>query len=212
MPNEEEKFTLQEMVDAFDIERVSLGGPVFDVAKLTWLNGRYIREDLDAAQFGERVQAWALNSEYLQQIAPLVQQRVDTFGDLGALAAFFFQGLVSPSEDDLLSGKLDRDETIKALQFGLWRMEALRTRQADLIHALFKTLAEEMDMKLRDVLKPYFVAISGSTSSTPLFDSMHVLGPDLSRARVRHAIDVLGGVSKKAAKRLEKVYRALALN
>lgn len=211
MPEEKEKFTLSEMVEAFDLERISMGGPVFDVDKLTWLNGRYIREDLDVKAFAKRIQDWALNEDYLMKIAPLVQQRVDTLGDLGFLSAFFFANEVNPSAEDLkASSKKDDDVLLRIFQFGLWRLEALKTWKSEAIQEVFKTLATEMDLKIRDVVKPYFVAISGSASSTPLFDSMEVLGPDLSRVRVRKAIDALGGVSKKAAKRLEKEYRTLA--
>jgi glutamyl-tRNA synthetase len=210
MPEEKEKFTLSEMVEAFDLERISLGGPVFDVDKLTWLNGRYIREDLDVKAFAKRIQDWALNEDYLMKIAPLVQQRVDTLGDLGFLAAFFFANDVAPSIEDLKASTKKDDETLmRIFQFGLWRLEALKSWKSEDIQDVFKTLATEMDVKIRDVVKPYFVAISGAASSTPLFDSMEVLGPDLSRVRVRKAIDVLGGVSKKAAKRLEKEYRTL---
>lgn len=210
MPEEKEKFTLEEMVDAFDLERISLGGPVFDVDKLTWLNGRYIREDLDTEAFADRIQAWALNKDYLMKIAPLVQQRVNTLGDLGFLSAFFFANLVQPTEEALKSTvKLEEGMLLKILQFGLWRLEQLRVWESEEIQKTFKTLSEDMDIKFRNVLKPYFVAISGAKSSTPLFDSMEVLGPDLSRARIRHAIGILGGVSKKAAKRLDKEYRVL---
>nr|GFD06718.1 glutamate--tRNA ligase, chloroplastic/mitochondrial [Tanacetum cinerariifolium] len=44
MPDEREKFSLQEMVDNFDLNRVSLGGPIFDIEKLSWLNGQWLRE------------------------------------------------------------------------------------------------------------------------------------------------------------------------
>src|SRR5690554_8050231 len=44
MPDEREKFSLSEMVEHFDIQRVSLGGPIFDVEKLAWLNGQWIRD------------------------------------------------------------------------------------------------------------------------------------------------------------------------
>ncbi len=210
MPDDQEKFTLAEMVASFDLERVSLGGPVFDVDKLTWLNGRYIREDLDVKAFAKRIQDWALNEEYLLKIAPLVQQRVDTFGDLGFLSAFFFADEVKPTEEALKASTKKDDETLlRIFQFGLWRLEALKSWKSEDIQEVFKNLATDMDLKIRDVVKPYFVAISGAASSTPLFDSMEVLGADLSRIRVRKAIDVLGGVSKKAAKRLEKEYRVL---
>ena len=210
MPEEKEKFTLSEMVDAFDLERISLGGPVFDVDKLTWLNGRYIREDLDTQAFAKRIQEWALNEDYLMKIAPLVQQRVNTLGDLGFLSAFFFANQVDPSIEELkASTKKDDEVLLRIFQFGLWRLEALKSWKSEDIQGIFKNLADDMDLKIRDVVKPYFVAISGASSSTPLFDSMEVLGSDLSRVRIRKAIEVLGGVSKKAAKRLDKEYRVL---
>ncbi|MEL0288857.1 MAG: glutamate--tRNA ligase, partial [Gammaproteobacteria bacterium] len=58
MPNEEEKFSLDEMVAAFDIQRISMGAPVFDVEKLTWLNGRWLRENLSDDAFIDRLIEW----------------------------------------------------------------------------------------------------------------------------------------------------------
>ena len=62
---------------------------------------------------------------------------------------------------------------------------------------------------MRDFLSPVFVAISGKKVSLPLFDSMAILGPDLSRARLRDALNVIG-VSGKEQKKLEKAFAALS--
>ena len=70
-------------------------------------------------------------------------------------------------------------------------------------------LASSMDLKMRDFLSPVFVAISGKKVSLPLFDSMAILGPDLSRARLRDALNVIG-VSGKEQKKLEKAFVALS--
>jgi len=59
------------------------------------------------------------------------------------------------------------------------------------------------------LLAPLFVALSGQAVSLPLYDSLVFLGPDLARARLRDGLEALGGVSKKAAKRLEKRYGEL---
>ena len=72
-----------------------------------------------------------------------------------------------------------------------------------------KGLADALGVKVKDFLAPLFVAIAGSSASFSVVDSMELLGPDMSRARIRHAIEVLGGVSKKAMKRLEKEYQGL---
>jgi glutamyl-tRNA synthetase len=66
-----------------------------------------------------------------------------------------------------------------------------------------------MELKIRDFLFPLFVAISGSSQSVSVVDSMSILGPDMSRARVRHALNTLGAPSKKENKRWEKEFKAL---
>ena len=71
-------------------------------------------------------------------------------------------------------------------------------------------MVDASGVKVKDLLAPLFVAVSGSSASFSIVDSMELLGPDMSRARLRHAIEVLGGVSKKALKRLDKEYQQLA--
>jgi glutamyl-tRNA synthetase len=95
------------------------------------------------------------------------------------------------------------------MQFALWQLEAQRHWTRDNIWNDLKSIADALNMKIKDFLAPLFVAIAGSSASISVVDSMELLGADMSRARLRHAIEVLGGVSKKAAKRLEKEFQAL---
>ena len=101
MPNEEEKFTLDEMQAAFDISRVSLGGPVFDVEKLKWLNGLWIRESLSADDLARRLRDWALNREMLDKILPHAQGRIEVLSDLISQAAYLVSGDVALDVDAL---------------------------------------------------------------------------------------------------------------
>lgn len=208
MPGGEEKFTLAEMVERFDLDRISLGGPVFDVDKLTWLNGRYIREDLDDAQLATRIKEWALDSVTLEQITPLIHPRIDRLSDAAPMATFFLAGMMPVTPDDLVGNKLDAETTKKALQWALWRLEALTDWREAQISEILRGTADMMGHKLRDFLKPFFVAISGQAVSTPLFDSMEILGPDLARGRLRHAINVLGGVGNKKLKKWDREFTA----
>jgi len=209
MPDEREKFSLKEMVSEFDLKRVSLGGPIFDTEKLNWLNGHWIREDLSTEQFVDRITSWALNRDYLLPAATMVQERVELLSDIAPLASFFLAGMLELNEDDFKHKKLDSPEIRKLLQFATWRMEALQEWDKPSIETAFVGLAEQMELKFRDFIAPVFIAITGKSSATPVMDSMVVLGPDLSRVRLRHAVGILGGVSKKEAKRLEKEYRVL---
>lgn len=187
IPSGEEKFSLVEMVDQFSLERISLGGPVFDLTKLGWLNGRWIREELNDHQFAERVRRWALNNEYTMKLVPLIRSRISVLSDLGPLTAPFFSGIVAVSRDQLLEGKLDRDKVAKALQLALEKIESLEWNKAE-IENMFKSIANELEVKLRDCLRPFFVAISGNPVSVPLYDAMEILGRDLCRARLRQAL------------------------
>jgi len=210
MPDEREKFTREEMFEHFDIKRVSLGGPVFDQTKLSWLNGLWIREELTPEQFALRFQQWALNPEYLMQIIPLIQPRVETFSDVAPLSSFFLSGMLELSEADFEYKGLETEQTRKVLQYSAWLLDTENKWQKDHLFAQLKQLAGQMDIKLRDFLYPLFIAIAGTNQTVSVMDSMEILGPDMSRARIRHALNVMGGPSKKEAKRWEKEFRAFS--
>jgi len=210
MPDGEEKFSLASMIEHFDIDRISLGAPVFDVAKLTWLNGRWLREECSDEDFADRITDWAFSRDNLMKIIPLIKERVDVFSQVSPMISFFAEGMPELSETELTFKKMETVQVVKVLQFSLWDLEKIQNWKRDQLNELFVNLAERMEMKIRDILAPIFVAISGKPVSPPLFDSMEILGSDIVRARVRHAINVLGGVSKKQAKKLDKEYRSLA--
>jgi glutamyl-tRNA synthetase len=123
------------------------------------------------------------------------------------MISFFTEGMPDINDNDLIVKDAEPDEVKKILQFALWDLEQLQEWERDKLNQLFVDLADRLDKKIREVLAPMFVAISGKSVSPPLFASMEILGRDIVRARVRHAINLLGGVSKKQTKKLEKEYR-----
>jgi len=208
MPDEREKFTLAEMVEHFDIQRVSLGGPIFDVEKLSWLNGQWIRE-LSEDEFAAAVQTWALNPAYLKPMIGLAQSRVETFSDLPDLLGFFMAGKVDPSPELFEHKKLSADEVRKVMQLLLWKLEALREWSKDGIMATINAVAASQELKLRDLMPLLFPAITGQASSVSVLDAMAHLGPDLTRFRLRQALELLGGTSKKENKAWQKELEAI---
>ncbi len=191
----DEIMDLAALVERFRLEGISVGGPVFDVAKLDWLNGRYLREKLDLRGFQERARAWAFNEEYLSRIAPLAQSRIERLSDLGPLTAFFFSGRLEISAEQLRDGKLDEPALRQAFVLAAALLETLETWDVPQIEGVFRTLAELLGNKLREVVRPFYVAITGRAQSVPLFDSMVVLGRDLVRERLRVALERLGGAT-----------------
>jgi len=190
---EDEIMDLPAIVRRFEIEHVPTGGPVFDLPKLDWLNGRYIRERLDPATFARRVTDWGISPQRLTRLAQLAAPRIERFSDLGPLLAFLFSGRLSLRPGDLRGTKLDDVEMRRAFTLALTELDALPVWDALGIEAVLKRIAETLGKKTRDVARPFYVAITGSPTSIPLFDSMELLGRDIVRERLRGALQLLGG-------------------
>jgi glutamyl-tRNA synthetase len=103
-----------------------------------------------------------------------------------------------------------RESAVMQMLFVLWRLETQQDWNRNALFAALRDLAEAMDLKPKALFAPLFVALSGEKVAYSIPDSMAILGPDMTRARLRAAIDACGGVSKKAAKRLEKAYADLS--
>ena len=209
MPSGEEKFTPEEMITEFDITRVSLGGPTFDIEKLDWLNGKYLREEFSEAEFLEKFGDWLSTDKKIKAIVPLIKERVDKFSDVVDLAHFFMSADLAITADDFSKDKMDPDLVVRILQFSLWRLESLEVWTHDEIQSHFQLIADQLNLKVRDFLFPLFVAVTGSAVSLSVIESITILEINVVRMRLRTAIDLLGGVSKKKQKLLEKAYRDL---
>lgn len=208
LPSEAEKFSLDEMIESFDIKRVSLGGPVFDIEKLYWLNGEYLRA-MSPEQLKAKILAWASDDDKLTTIAKAIQPRINVLSDAVNWAGFYFQNLPNVTADDFTHKTLDNDKLLEILYLATWQLEALPEWSENNIYQTLKGLASHFDIKLKDFMQPFFVAIAGSTSGTPIMNAMYVIGADMSLARLRHACEVLGGFGKKKLKKLEEVNKSL---
>lgn len=209
MQDEREKFSLEEMIETFDITRVSLGGPIFDVEKLSWLNGLWFRENLTDEEFASRAQHWAFNSGFVKPMLEHIKGRVETFSDIAPLASFMFSGMLNLQSGDFAHKKLEEGQVKRVLQFALWTLESQRHWNKDSVFGDVKTLAKAMEIKMGDFMQPLFVAIAGTPNSWSVVDSMVMLGPDMTRARLRHALNLMEGFSKKETKRVEKEYQTI---
>ncbi|MFK7915044.1 MAG: glutamate--tRNA ligase [Pseudomonadales bacterium] len=204
MPDEREVFSIAEMAEAMDIQRVSLGGPIFDLEKLNWLNGQYIRNLSDDA-FVARVSEWALNESRLRELVPLLKERTERFADLAPQADYLLGERRALVAADFEHKTLAPEQLAQILHHYTQYLDGLRDWQREDLFQGAKVLAEVLGLKLKDCLFPLFTAISGRTVSLPLFDSMVYLGSDITRVRCRQAIAVVG-ISKKQQKRLDKAY------
>ena len=197
MPDERDQFTLEEFVAAFGLEDISLGGPVFDLDKLSWLNGRYIR-DLSVEDLLARLRGNTFSDDYLQAILPLVQERIDTLADFVAYSDFFFVGEVRYEElalPKLVAKGRTPPETAKAFRVLLEaHIDGILEWNAANIESAMREFCEAQEWTPKELFMPIRIAVTGRTATPPLFETMEVLGKARCRWRLRRAMETLRGM------------------
>jgi glutamyl-tRNA synthetase len=140
--------------------------------------------------------AWAGGGERFAQIVGLAQSRIERLSDAAPLLSFLYAGRISPSSDALLAGsKLAPSDVRRALALAMWDLDAMHAFDRTTIDAALKGVSERLERKFRDLARIYYVAMTGSPTSIPLFEAMELLGRDLCRERFRNALEALGGVT-----------------
>ncbi len=147
---------------------------------------------------------WANDSDKLTAMAAAIQPRIELLSDAVNWGGFYFQNLPDIKAEDFSHKSLSDEQIMEVLQLAIWQLEALPTWSEENIYATIKGLSAALDIKMRDFIAPFFIAIAGSSSSTPVMNSMWIIGADMTLIRLRHAVDTLGGLGKKKLKKLEK--------
>ena len=126
------------------------------------------------------------------------------------ISQFLLNEIPTYQFEDLI-GKQESVEVARILKIAEWALEKTSPWERDSLASLFQVIAETEEKKLKELLAPFFVCLTGSKVSLPLFDGMALLGADLTRTRIRKALQLLSengaGLSKKRLKALEKEYR-----
>ena len=192
--DERDIFSLDEFVEEFDLERVSLGGPVFDLKKLLWLNGRYLREKRSDADWLAYLREQLFSDAYLQQIIPLVKPRVEKAEDFISYAPYFFTASVGFEEGGALDPQLlvikgrKKKEITKLYEAMVEEIDRLYDFTGENIEATMRAFCEANDLKAKELFMPIRFMVTGKKATPSLFDVMAVLGRERCRTRIRQAI------------------------
>lgn len=191
--DDREKFTLQEMVDAFDWSRVSLGGPVFDQDKLRWMNEQYLKE-LSDEQLADALLGWRLRRDHLVRIAPLIRERIKRLDEFIPATEYFFSGDLDPATyaDKLVIPDVAPKDLRKALLELLDRYEELPEFADAALEETSRQWCEARGWKPGKAFMVLRWAVTGRKASPPLFATMEVLGKELTRRRLRLAVELIG--------------------
>ena len=185
--SEADIFTLDDMLARFQVQSIRLGGPVFDLTKLRWLNGEYLRA-LPSEAFYTALRETILSDAYLQQIAPLVQTRIETLGEFGNLTHFFFADDIMPSAEVFVPKKRTLEDTLAFAAEQLALLETTHWTIAALEPAL-KQLGEANQWPVKENFMLLRAILTGSTMSPPLLESMVVFGKSRTLDRLRRFLD-----------------------
>lgn len=185
-----EKVTLDEMIADFDLKRVSLGEPVFDLEKLFWLNGQYIRE-MSPDTLHQRIMSLVLDPAYIRHIVPLLQERIERLMDFVPMSSFFFGAPLEYDPQSLLVKGVVPSELSRILSEVGEELDGLKAWTTPNLEALLRTYCEKTGIKSKILFMPVRIAVTGRKASPPLFESMELIGKPLCQQRLREAVHKL---------------------
>jgi glutamyl-tRNA synthetase len=186
LPDGREVFTFEEMSQTFEWSRVNAVGPVFDLDKLAWINGEYIRA-MPVEELAERVVGYlgvsGADADVIRRATPLVQERIAVLREAREMLEFL---LVEPVEiDPVAADKQLGPEQLPVVAAARDALADVSDWTKDPIEAaLRQALVEGMGLKAKHAFGPVRVAVTGRTVSPPLFESLELLGRDRTLARL----------------------------
>src|SRR4051794_27319879 len=179
-------FSIEELQKLFSLERVSKNPAVFDEQKLRWINGRYVRE-LELDDLTKRLEDYTGRSGLRDAVA-ITQDKISTLEEFWPLAQSFFDG---PTDDPQAREKfLAPRESREALQDARQALEALPEPWTTAkVEESLRTLAERTGRKAKQIFQPLRVALTGTTVSPGIFETVALLGREETLTRVGHALE-----------------------
>jgi glutamyl-tRNA synthetase len=186
------------LASRFSLERISKNPAIFDFDKLEWMNGAYIR-DMPVDDLARRMMPWlaeagltteddlAARPEWYRSIVPLVSERARKMADIPPMVAFLFGEAVTidPAAADKA---LATDDARRSLQAAHEALGAIAAWDHDTIEQTLRDLAVTLEVKPKVVFQAIRVAVTGSTVSPPLFESLALLGKERTLSRIGAAL------------------------
>ena len=181
-------FTTEELIKLFSLDRVSRNPAVFDEQKLRWMNGRYLRA-MDPDELTALLERRLARSGLREAVA-ITQEKMQTLDDFWKLAGFLVER--RPTDDKAWS-KVMQDGAPERLAKAREALASAEPFTAESVEAALRSVVEELGAKPGEIFQPVRVAISGSTVSPGIFESVAVLGRDETLARIDDALERANG-------------------
>jgi glutamyl-tRNA synthetase len=190
---EQEIFSLQELVEAFDLKRVNKSGARFDPDKTKWFNQQYLQtksNEVLANSFTEILAEKSVSTTTnVEKVVGLIKERATFVGDFWGLSAFFFQ---APQEYDAKASKKQwKPETGQLMKKLCLVLDSVNDFSSSNIEAVVKEWLTENELGFGKVMPPFRLALVGAMSGPHIFDITEVIGKEETIKRIQTAIRVL---------------------
>lgn len=184
--DDETLLSTEELVKRFKPEDVGRSSAVFDEQKLRWMNGRYMRE-LPIEEYTAAVAAYNDREpdEKLREACAIAQEKAQTVAEVWPLIGFVFE---EPVEDEKAWRKVMKNDAGAVLEAVRAALEPLDEFTVEAVEAAVGPIPESLDLKPGKVYQPIRVAITGTTISPGIFESVAVLGKETTLARIDAAL------------------------
>src|SRR3954451_12703238 len=179
-------FTIPELQERFSLERVSKNPAVFDEQKLRWINGRYIR-DLPLDDLTRRLEEFTGRTG-LRDAVEITQEKISTLSEFWPLAGPFFDGPTDdPQTREKILGPRDAREALADARAGLSSLPEPWTAVS--VEECLRGVVERSGLKAKQIFQPLRVALTGTTVSPGIFETVALLGRDETLSRVGNALE-----------------------
>ena len=176
-------FTTDELIERFSLERVSKNPAVFDEQKLRWMNAHYLRE-MDPAELTSLLEE-RLGRTGLGPAVKIAQEKMQTLDDFWRLAGFLVERM--PTDEKAWS-KVMSDGAPERLAKAREALAGTEPFDPQHVEEALRSVVDELGAKPKDIFQPVRVAISGTTVSPGIFESVAVLGRDETLSRIDDAL------------------------
>jgi glutamyl-tRNA synthetase len=176
--------TTDELIENFSLDRVSRSPAVFDEQKLRWMNGRYLRE-LEPAELARRLEELTGRNGLLEA-ATVAQEKMQTLADFWPLAGFLVE---RQPYDERAWEKVMRDGAPEHLRQAREALANAEPFDTEGVEKALRAVVDRLGVKPKDVFQPVRVAISGTTVSPGIFESVAALGREEALSRIDAALE-----------------------
>ena len=193
---EDDVMSLDQMVERFDIDKLTPSPAAVNFQKLDHFNGTHVRL-LTTDDLARRIKPYFIDAglevdnDTLLKVTPLIRERLVTLDDCLAFAKFFFEENVEPNSEDLIAKGLDAKQSAEIAKKTYEILTALPDLSHQTAEPPMRAYVESSGLNINQVFGILRVAVTGQKVSPPLFESMEIIGKAKCLERVQKAIELL---------------------